>query len=128
MHPGKIVCLIIPVFFFDLGLAIGQEVPAAVLEARQARTESYLDELEDYLQDYLVEKYEERSQNAWERDCSNIGAYNRSIEKNRRRWQDVLNPLPLRKSGQADMREYQFVNGITAQWIKIPLGGIYAEA
>ena len=127
MHPRKIVCLIIPALFFGLGLAIGQEIPPAVLEERQARTENYLHELELYLQDYLVEKYEERSQNGWERDYSNIAAYNRSVEKNRRRWQDVLNPMPLRRSGQADIRDHQLVNGVTAKWIKIPLGGIYAE-
>ncbi len=47
-------------------------------------------ETEDYLRFLIVDKYAERQKLFWQRDYSRLEAYLKSVEPNRKRWQDCL--------------------------------------
>ncbi len=92
-----------------------------------ARTDAYENQLESYLKYYLVDEYEARSANAWNRDYSSPDALVRSVEPNRRKWEEVLSPPVLRKSGPLQKKPYS-LGDIHGDWIELPLGMISAQA
>jgi hypothetical protein len=88
--------------FFSFGLVFyvnGQEKLTLTKEADEARMNVYEKQLADYLSTYLVDEYQARAAKAWNRDYSSIDALKRSVEPNRRRWEKVIKPLVLQKSG-----------------------------
>src|SRR6266550_6896559 len=96
-------------------------------EVETARTDAYQQQLETYLRHYLIDEYEERSAKAWNRDYSSIDALQRSVETNRKRWEAILGPPDLRKSGPLTSKPY-VLGDIQAEWIELPLGTITAQA
>lgn len=96
-------------------------------EVETARTDAYEKQLENYLRHYLIDEYEARSEKLWNRDYSSPEALARSVEPNRRRWEAVLSPPLLRKSGSLSKKPY-VLDGIQAEWIELPLGMLNAEA
>lgn len=91
-------------------------------EEEQKRLDSYEAELEYYLKHYLVDEYETRSENYWNRDYSNIDAFKRSVAPNLSRWRDiVIKPPNLRVSGELKRTSYN-MDGLEAEWIQLPLG------
>lgn len=117
--------LLIIAFFFVSISAFAQEKTLTQKEDDE-RIDTYEKELSDYLTDYIVNGYEERVAKKWNRDYSTIGSFLRSVEPNRRRWEQVIKPAALKQSGEVERKPY-IVNGVNAEWIKIPLDGIYAE-
>lgn len=95
-------------------------------EEDDARINRYEKQLSDYLTDYIVNGYEDRAAEKWKRDYTTIGAFLRSVEPNRRRWEEVIKPPLLKQSGAVRREPYE-VNGVKGEWITIPLGGVQAE-
>src|SRR5665213_735731 len=96
-------------------------------EFETKRSNAYENQLANYLKVYLVDEYEERAANAWNRDYSSIDAFRRSVEPNRQKWESmVMKPPVLRKSGQLQTKPY-LLGDVKAEWIKLPLGLITAE-
>src|SRR5687768_354680 len=85
----------------------------------RARTDAYAKQLETYLRHYLIDEYEARAAKAWNRDYSSIDALKRSVEPNRRRWEEVLSPPDLKKSGPLSKRPY-VLDDVQAEWIELP--------
>src|SRR5437773_1009674 len=96
-------------------------------EVETARTDAYEQQLETHLRHYLIDEYEARSAKAWNRDYSSIDALKRSVEPNRKRWEAILGPPDLRKSGPLTRKPY-VLGGIQTEWIELPLGTITAQA
>ena len=92
-----------------------------------ARTDAYEQQLEKYLRHYLIDEYEARSEKSWNRDYSSTDACRRSVDPNRRRWEAILGPPDLRKTGPLVRKAYPLDN-IQAEWIELPLGIITAQA
>lgn len=94
------------------------------------RNSLYFVELENYFRDEIVAGYEDRAKEAWNRDYSSLEAYERSVEENRKRWRDVLNPPDFVPTGDVEIEPYDhIIEGIDAKWIRIPInGGLRAEA
>lgn len=105
----------------------GQEKKTLNKEADEARINAYEKQLADYLSTYLVDEYSARAAKAWNRDYTSIDALKRSVEPNRRRWEEVIKPPVLKKSGPLQKMPYP-LQGIEAEWLKLPLGSITAEA
>jgi dienelactone hydrolase len=93
----------------------------------RARTDAYASQLETYLWHYLLDDYKARSAKAWNRDYSSAEALKRSVEPNRKRWEALLGPPDLRKTGPLARKPYVLDN-IQAEWIELPLGPITAQA
>lgn len=93
----------------------------------EQRTNEYAAQLERYLQKWLVEDYPERADRAWNRDYSSVEAFLKSVEPNRRRWQGVVKPLELVKSGQLKRRPDPLLAERNGQWLTVPLSGLTAE-
>ena len=93
----------------------------------RARTDAYAKQLETYLRHYLIDEYEARAAKAWNRDYSSIDALKRSVEPNRRRWEEVLSPPALKKSGPLSKKHY-VLDDVQAEWIELPLGPISVQA
>jgi dienelactone hydrolase len=92
------------------------------------RTNAYESQLENYLRQYLVDQYDERASDLWQRDYSSIDAFRRSVEPNRRRWESVvIKPPVLLKSGPLN-RQPIVIEDIQGEWIELPLGMITAQA
>lgn len=97
-------------------------------EFEAARNEAYSRRLEAYLWDWLVEQYPERAAQAWNRDYSSVEAFMASVEPNRRRWRDLLNPPDLVPSGDPVFEPHPYLADLGAQWVRVPLGMLDAEA
>ena len=110
------------------GLAFGQTQEEKTLpkEVDDARINAYEQQLADYLTHYLVGEYDARRAKLWNRDYSSFDALERSVEPNRRRWEQVIKPPVLRK-GTLQRKPYP-VQGVRAEWLTLPLGSITAEA
>ncbi|EON75294.1 hypothetical protein ADIS_4207 [Lunatimonas lonarensis] len=106
---------------------IGQQAPLIDPEVETARTDAYEQQLENYLRHYLVEAYEDRTADQWNRDYSSPAALERSVIPNRMRWAAVLSPPALHKTGQLERRPHPLGN-IQAEWVTLPLGMLTAEA
>jgi hypothetical protein len=120
-------CIIIFILLLGTLKAVGQTSPLISSEVEAARTDAYEKQLEDYLRHYLVEDYEARAEKAWNRDYSSPDALVRSVEPNRRRWEEVLSPPILIKSGPLERKPYA-LGEVEAEWIALPLGMLRAEA
>ncbi len=108
--------------------ASGQNSNTPFEEFEKERTDAYLDQLEKFLNRYLVDEYNERSAYSWDRDYSSIDAFVRSVEPNRAKWSSlVVKPPLLRKSGPLEKEPY-LIEGVQAEWIKLPLGPVTAQA
>jgi len=97
-------------------------------QLKEQRREEYKNQLEAYLQKWIIEKYPDRSRMEWNRDYSNIDAFKRSVESNREYWKKILNPPGLRKSGSLSKEPHPYLTDIKAEWIELPLGPISAKA
>jgi hypothetical protein len=64
----------------------------------------------------------------WNRDYSSADALVRSVEPNRRRWEEVLSPPVLMKSGPLTRKPHYLGEGAKGEWIELPLGMITAQA
>lgn len=96
-------------------------------EEDEKRIDAYETQLRDYFRTYVVDDYKARAAKLWNRDYSSGEALKRSVEPNRRRWEEVIKPPMLTKSGVLQKTPYE-VNGVNAEWLKLPLGSITAEA
>lgn len=105
-----------------------QQSDKSLREFEAERTDQYADQLETYLQHWLVDDYPERAAKFWNRDYSSIEAFVRSVEPNRLRWRDVLKPPELRTTGEAQRQPHPPLAELNAEWLSIPLDGITAEA
>ena len=104
-----------------------QQKPLIDTAVEKARTDAYAKQLEKYLWHYLIDEYEARSAKAWNRDYSSADALRRSVEPNRRRWEAILSPPVLSKSGPLSKKPY-LIGDIKAEWIVLPLGMLTAQA
>jgi hypothetical protein len=119
--------LITTVMLFALALSsYAQEDKTLTEQQDDARINAYEKQLSDYLTDYLVDEYPARAAKAWNRDYSSPDALVRSVEPNRRRWEQVIKPPVLRK-GKLERKPYP-VQGVEAEWLTLHLGSITAEA
>ena len=137
MKAFKIKCkailfLVILMFWFGCNSAqdnsdqmqIYEEMPD---QLKEQRTQVYKDQLETYLQHWIIEDYDARAANAWDRDFSSIDAFQRSVESNRERWRKILNPPDLRKTGPLRRKPHTYLTDIHAEWVELPLGPITAQ-
>lgn len=94
------------------------------------RNSLYFVELENYFREEIVDGYAKRAKKAWNRDYTDLVSYEKSVEENRKRWNDVLSPPDLKICGEVEIEPYDhIIEGIDAKWIRIPLnGGLRAEA
>lgn len=91
-------------------------------EDEQTRLDQFESELEDYLRHYLVDEYETRSKQFWNRDYTSIPAFTRSVKPNVSRWREVvIKPPNLRVSGELKRTPYN-IDGLHGEWIQLPLG------
>ena len=91
------------------------------------RNQEYAQQLETYLQHWLVDEYPARAADAWKRDYSSVDAFLASVEPNRRRWTAILNPPDLRPSGEAARRPHPPLADLNGEWVRVPLGPLDAE-
>lgn len=111
-----------------LGLSAAAQYQGFTKEEETARTDAYAAQLEKYLQQYLVSEYDARAAKAWHRDYSSEAAFQRSVAPNRERWEKVvIKPPVLQKTGALVKHPYQ-LEGVQAEWIELPLGGLTAQA
>lgn len=122
------------IFFLALFLVIpakpvsAQEAGKVFQQMEEERTNLYARQLENYLQMYMTDCYDERAAKYWNRDYSSIDAFVRSVEPNRERWKSVvIKPPVLAKSGQLQRKPYT-VEGIEGEWLELPLGPLTAQA
>lgn len=93
----------------------------------EKRTDDYKNQIEKYLQSWIIEEYDERAKEAWNRDYSSIDAFKRSVEPNREKWKALLNPPVLKKTGPLEKHPHLPLQDIHAEWVKLPLGPVTAE-
>lgn len=122
----KSVMLVCFILFFS-GFAIGQEKKTLSTAEDERRIDAYETQLKDYFRGYIVNEYKARASKLWNRDYSSADALKRSVEPNRRKWEEVIKPPVLTKTGPLQKTSY-VVNGVQAEWLKLPLGAITAEA
>ncbi len=121
------------VIFFTASLCIsmpvsGQNISASGQQSETERTDAYESQLENYLRQYLTDQYDERASSLWKRDYSSTDAFIRSVEPNRERWASVvIKPPILTRSGPVTRKPYT-IEGITGEWIELPLGPVTAQA
>lgn len=127
----KICIPTINLFAFSLLLgtltAVAQNANLIAPEVETARTDAYEKQLERYLRHYLVDEYEARAEKMWNRDYSSPAALQRSVSPNRRRWEEVLSPPILSKTGPLERKPHP-LGEIQAEWLTLPLGLLTAEA
>jgi hypothetical protein len=97
-------------------------------KAIESRNHRYATQLEDYLRRFLIDQYEQRAANAWQRNYSSVDAFLKSVEPNRRRWHAILNPPDLKPTGPLQVRSHEPLADLDGQWLTLPLGPIQAEA
>ena len=126
-HYFSVIISILPALLFFSPVS-GQKTQSADSLYETNRTNAYASQLENYLRQYLVDQYDERSSVAWHRDYSSIDAFTRSVEPNRRRWESVvIKPPHLEKSGPLKIQPFD-IEGINGEWLDLPLGMITAQA
>jgi len=107
------------------GQTVKEELPKEMIEQRN---NNYRSELEAYLRNYLIDEYDDRARDAWNRDYSSVEAFERSVADNRMRWNEILNPPRLIKTGNLRKEPDATFTDIKAEWLELPLGGITAKA
>lgn len=121
------ICLLASGLFIGSLTAIAQNTELIDPEVETARTDAYEKQLENYLRHFLVEEYDARAANRWDRDYSSPAALQRSVSPNRRRWEEVLSPPVLSKTGPLESKPHP-LGEIEAVWLSLPLGLLTAEA
>jgi dienelactone hydrolase len=128
LKKNKLLPALIGGFLFFSSLGAGAQNNTLIApELESARTNEYEKQLQDYLRHYLVDEYEARSAKLWKRDYSSPEALIRSVEPNRRRWENVLSPPVLTKSGPLNRKPHS-LGDIQGEWIELPLGMLTAQA
>lgn len=94
----------------------------------EQRSRAYGQQMEAYLRKWLVDDYPARAAKAWNRDYTSVEAFLASVEPNRKRWRQRLNPPALQPSGPLDRRPYERLSDLNAEWLTLPLGPVNAEA
>ncbi|MBD3628183.1 alpha/beta hydrolase family protein [Cyclobacterium sp.] len=122
-----VVCLLAFGLFACRGKSVAQNANLIDPEVETARTDAYESQLKNYLQHFLVEEYEARAAKLWNRDYSSPAALERSVSPNRRRWEEVLSPPILSKTGPLESKPHP-LGEIQAEWLTLPLGMLTAEA
>ena len=125
------VAVVIAVALLLMGAAWTQPegTPPEKLKAfEESRNQAYAEQLETWLRHWLVEEYPERAARAWKRDYSSVDSFLASVEPNRKRWIAILNPPPLPAAGPVQRGPHAPLAELNAEWIRIPLGGLDAEA
>ena len=107
------------------GQNVVEELPAQMIGERNDR---YRDELVFYLQDYVINGYDARAARSWDRDYSSVDAFERSVARNRARWNDILKPPVLRKTGEMKREAHPVFTDIQAEWVQLELGGLSVKA
>jgi dienelactone hydrolase len=97
-------------------------------KAVDTRSDAYAKQLETYLRHWLVDEYSERAAKVWNRDYTSPEALVKSVAPNRARWQKVLYPPPLAKTGELARRPCQPLADLKGEWLSLPLGPLTAEA
>ena len=122
--------IVISFTFFCLILypAAGQNISPADQKLETERTDSYAAQLESYLKQHLIDEYDERASALWHRDYSSISAFERSVEPNRNRWSSVVIKPPVLTITGPLMRKPYTIEGISGEWVELPLGPITAQA
>lgn len=122
------ICIICFCLFFYPFSVSGQNNKPIPPQAETDRTNAYAIQLENYLNLYLVDQYDDRATNTWHRDYSSIDAFIRSIEPNRNRYRSVMiKPPILTKSGPLSRKPF-LIEDIPGEWIELPLGPVTAQA
>ena len=93
----------------------------------EQRNQHYQEQLELYLQDWAIDQYHIRAEQAWNRDYSGTDAFMRSVEPNRERWRQLLNPPSLQKQGLLTQTPHPFLKDVGAQWLELNLGPVTAQ-
>ncbi len=104
--------------------AVNAQSPDSLLEQRNRE---YKQQLESYLQHWIIEEYDQRADQAWSRDYSSIAAFERSVEPNRQRWREILNPPEFRKTGPMSRKPHAGLSDLSAEWVVLPLGPVTAQ-
>ena len=124
----KITTIYFTLLYLIMFSAGGQNISPADQKLETERTDAYAAQLENYLRQYLVDQYDERSAAAWHRDYSSIDAFERSVAPNRERWASVvIKPPVLTKSGPISRKPYT-IESIKGEWLELPLGPVTAQA
>lgn len=115
--------------FAASALRAGEPPQAGGLKkAVESRGDAYAGQLEAYLRHWLVDDYPARAAKAWNRDYTSVPAFLTSVAPNRARWQKLLSPPPLVKTGEMARRPCPALAEIKAEWLALPLGPLEAEA
>ncbi len=101
--------------------------PEKLKAFEEARTNAYANQLEAYLQRWLVEDYPARANKAWKRDYASVKAFLASVEPNRKRWRALLNPPDLEPTGPMQRRPHRPLADLDGEWLTLPLGPFEAE-
>jgi dienelactone hydrolase len=110
------------------GQALQESIIGMPKELIDQRNDAYRSNLELYLTKNIMDGYEERAEKAWSRDYSSINAFERSVAANRNRWNAILNPPELRKTGAMKREPHPYFSDINAEWVELPLENIDAKA
>ena len=94
---------------------------------KELRNQQYQKQLELYLQDWAINQYQARAEKAWNRDYSGTDAFVRSVEGNRERWRQLLNPPKLQKEGPLTKSPHPYLKDVEAQWLELSLGPVTAQ-
>jgi dienelactone hydrolase len=105
----------------------GEKVNDKLEDFVTERNERYKEDLELWLRKWLVDDYPTRAERLWSRSYESIEAFKKSVEPNRNRWREVLNPPPLRPTGPLEREPHEPLSDLDAEWLSLPLGGIKAE-
>ena len=128
MRLTRFIVILFTLFCLILYPAAGQNISPADRKLETERTDSYAAQLESYLKQHLIDEYDERASALWHRDYSSISAFERSVEPNRNRWSSVVIKPPVLTITGPLMRKPYTIEGISGEWVELPLGPITAQA
>lgn len=128
MQLTRSIVVLCTLFCLTLYPAAGQNISPADRKLETERTDSYAAQLESYLKQHLIDEYDERASASWHRDYSSITAFERSVEPNRNRWSSVVIKPPVLTITGPLMRKPYTIEGISGEWVELPLGPITAQA
>jgi len=130
LHRSIIASAVLLFMASHAGLSRAGQPPqaAGLKKAVEARGDAYARQLEAYLRHGLVDDYPGRAAKAWNRDYTSVAAFVKSVAPNRARWQKLLNPPPLVKTGELARRPCPPLADLKAEWLTLPLGPLAAEA